>query len=224
MIVGAGKVGFQTASLLQKRIGGIDVRLIDLDRDKCRRVASELPKALVLWGDGADEELLQQEGVAASGGFLAATADDELNIILATIAKTLGARKSIAVVRRRSYSKLTEYLPVDAIVNRNEALSSVIISAVRYPGHANTLAIFERIGAETIQVTIPEDSPALGVELKDLPLPTGALLGLVSRGSGNADHFIPTGSFSLEAGDKAVIFATLEVIDRTLETLGVAIN
>ena len=221
MIVGAGKIGFQTTALLQKRIGGIDVRLVDIDREKCRRVASELPKALVLWGDGADEELLRQEGVASCGGFLAATDNDELNLILATMAKTLGARKSIAVVRRKTYSKLTEQLPVDAIVNRNEALSSVIISAVRYPGHASTLAIFDQIGAETIQVTIPENSPAIGVELKDLPLPAGALLGLVRRQGEKASHFIPTGTFSLQAGDNATLFATLEVVDKTLEILGI---
>lgn len=224
MIVGAGKIGFQTAALLQKRLKGIDVRLIDLDRDKCRRVASELPKALVLWGDGTDEELLTQEGIASCGGFLAATDSDELNLIIATMAKTLGAKKCIAVVRRKSYSKMMEHLPVDSIVNRNEALSSVIISAVRYPGHANTLAIFDRIGAETIEVSIPKGSPAIDIPLKDLSLPSGALIGLVRREREKRELFIPTGTSSLAAGDKAIIFATLEVVDKTLETLGVQTN
>jgi trk system potassium uptake protein TrkA len=221
MIVGAGKVGFQTALLLQKHFKGVDVRIIESDREKCGRVASELSKAMVLWGDGADEELLLREGIAAAGGFVAATESDEVNLTLAVLAKSLGVRKSIAVIRRKNYMKLSEYMPVDAIVNRNDALSSVLISAVRFPGHANTLAILDQIGAETIQVTIPEDSPAIGVELKDLSLPSGALLGLVMRGKQAQNIFIPTGNSSLRAGDKVILFATIEVSDASLMALGV---
>ena len=220
IIVGAGKVGFQTSQLLLKRLKGIDIRLIDIDREKCRKIAAELPEAMVLWGDGADEELLMQEGIAATGGFLAATESDETNLMLAVLAKVLGARKSIAVIRRKSYIKLADHLPIDSIVSRNEALSSVIISAVRYPGHANTLMIFDQIGAETLQVTIPEGSPAIGVELKDLELPRDALVGLVRREGDKQDVFIPTGTFHFLAGDKAIIFSTLEAIDATLEKLG----
>jgi len=221
VIIGAGKVGFQTANLIQRSVKGIDVRVIDIDREKCRRIAGELPKATVLWGDGADEDLLIQEGIEGAGGFVAATENDEVNLILAAQAKTLGARKSIAVVRRKNYLKLSNAIPVDAIVSRNDALSSVLISAVRYPGHASTLAMLDQIGAETIQVTIPEDSPAIGVALKDLELPSGALLGLVLREGENRGLFIPTGQSSLEAGDKVIVFSTLEVIDDTLAALGV---
>ncbi|MDR3075726.1 MAG: Trk system potassium transporter TrkA [Synergistaceae bacterium] len=222
IIIGAGKVGFQTAYLVQKSVRGLDVRIIDIDREKCRRTAGELPKATVLWGDGADEELLAQEGIEGAGGFVAATDSDEVNLILAAQAKTLGARKSIAVVRRKNYMRLSDVMPVDSIVSRNDALSSVLISAVRYPGHANTLAMLDQIGAETIQVTIPEDSPAIGVELKDLPLPSGALLGLVSRGGEGQELFIPTGTSSLSAGDKVIVFSTLEVASDALEALGVS--
>lgn len=222
IIVGAGKVGFQTAELLQKRVKGVDIRLIDHDHDKCRRIASELPKIMVLWGDGADEELLLQEGIATSGGFVATTENDEVNLMLAVLAKSLGARKSIAVIRRKNYMKLSKYLPVDSIVNRNEALSSVIISAVRHQKQANTLAILDQIGAETLQVTIPEDSPAVGVELKDLSLPAGSIIGLVRRGKKKDELFIPTGTSSLHAHDKAIIFATSDTVEEVLEVLGVS--
>ena len=226
IIVGAGKVGFQTAELLQKRVRGVDVKLIERDREKCRKVSNELSHITVLWGDGADEELLIQEGIATTGGFVAATESDEVNMMLAVLAKALGAKKSIAVIRRKNYMKLSKYLPIDAIVNRNEALSSVIISAVRYPGHANTMAILDQIGAETLQVTIPVDSPAINIPLKDLPLPSGALVCLVRRNldGSNNELFIPTGASSLKALDKAIIFATVDVIEKTLEVLGVSMD
>jgi trk system potassium uptake protein TrkA len=224
MIVGGGKVGFQTAFLLQNNLKGVDVRVIDIDREKCGRIAGELPKVTVLWGDGADEELLIQEGVENAGGFVATTESDEVNLILAAQARTLGARKSIAVVRRKNYMKLSEVMPVDAIVSRNDALSSMLISTVRYPGHAGTLALLDQIGAETIQVTIPEDSPAIGVALKDLAFPSGALLGLVRRGGKSGDLFIPTGVSSLAAGDSVVVFSTLESVNEAMEALGVVLD
>lgn len=224
LIVGGGKVGFQTAELLQKRIQGIDVKLIDSDREKCRKISNELSRVTVLWGDGADEELLIQEGIASAGGFVAATENDEVNLMLAVLAKTLGARKTISVIRRKSYMKLARILPIDAIVNRNEALSSVIISAVRYPGHASTLTILDQIGAETLQITVPPGSQAIGLTLKELKLPRGSLICLVRRTKpdGSDEIFIPTGNASLMANDRAIVFATLAVIEKTLEALGVS--
>ena len=222
VIVGAGKVGFQTAELLLKRIRGIDIRLIDRDKEKCRKVAAELPKVTVLWGDGADEELMKREGVSSAGGFVSATENDELNLILALQAKSLGVSKSIAVIRRKNYMKLLDDIPIDAIVNRNEALSSVIISAVRYPGSASTLALMDQIGAETIQVTVPDSSPASGIELRNLSMPAGALIGLVRREERRrSDIFIPTGNSSLKSGDKVILFITQDVIEETLAILGV---
>jgi Trk K+ transport system NAD-binding subunit len=117
--------------------------------------------------------------------------------------------------------KLADVMPVDSIVSRNDALSSVLISAVRYPGGANTLALLDQIGAETIQATIPEGSPATGVELRDLPLPSGALIGLVSRGGEKNVLFIPTGNSSLAAGDRVIVFTSLEAADKALDVLGV---
>jgi trk system potassium uptake protein TrkA len=224
IIVGAGKVGFQTAFLLHGNIKGIDVRIIEIDRDKCGRVAGELPKATVLWGDGADEELLTQEGIENAGGFVAATGSDEVNLVLASQAKMLGAGKSVAVIRRKNYMKLAEAMPIDAIVNRNDALSSVLISAVRRSESASTLALLDQIGAETLRVSIPDGSPAIGVELKDLPLPTGSLLGLVRRERGAGELFIPTGKSSLAAGDKVIVFSALEAVNDVLETLGVSVD
>ena len=215
-IVGGGKIGFQTADLLEKRIRGIDIRIIDLDHDKCKKLATELPRATVLWGDGADDALLLQEGIASADGIVAATDNDELNLIIAAQAKTLGVAKSISVVRRKNYIKLSSHFPIDAVVSRNQALSSAIISSVRHPGHARILAVLDQIGAETIGLTIEEKSHALGFTLAELPLPIGAILGVVER---DLNVFIPTGDTRLRVGDKVVLFASIENMPRALEIM-----
>lgn len=220
MIIGGGKVGYQTARYLLSKRKGLDIKLIDLDKQRGVKVANELPEIMVLWGDGGDEDFLLQEGVSGVDGFLAATENDEKNIMFAVIAKTLGARKSIAVIRRRSYVKLVSHLPVDAILNRNDTLSSVIISAVRHPENASTLMIFDQLGAETLQITIPESSAAAGVCLKDLGMPQGSIIGLVRREGAKKDIFIPTGMFKFAPGDKAIVFSAQGAVDDVLKKLG----
>lgn len=219
-VVGGGKIGAQISQQILLRRPNIDLKVFDLDLDKCGRIASELPSAMAIWGDGADDDLLRNEGIDQCDGFVAATDDDEKNLIMASLGRTLGAQKSIAVIRRRSYMKLAPSLPIDAIVNRNETLSSVILSTVRHPEHASTLTIFDQLGAETLQVTITESSPAIGVALKDLTLPKGALVGLVRREGIKKGLIIPTGMFEFMAGDKAIIFSAQEAVDDVLACLG----
>ena len=216
-LVGGGKVGFQVARLLEHR-GGVDVRLLDQDRGKCKRLSQELERTTVLWGDGADEDLLRHEGIEDADGFVAATGEDEKNLLLAVLGKHLGAAKSIAVVKRHSYLKMADRLPLDAVVNRNLALSEGIIRNVRYPAGSKVLAVLDQIGAETLEVTLPETSPAVGVSLQDLPLPQGVLLGIVIRGE---EAFIPTGATLLQAGDRAVLFAATHDMPDAVRILGV---
>ena len=63
IIVGGGKIGFQVATRLGLRYPGLDMRLIDLDREKCEKLSRELDKAIIIHGDGMDEELLRNEGI-----------------------------------------------------------------------------------------------------------------------------------------------------------------
>jgi trk system potassium uptake protein TrkA len=60
---------------------GVEIRLIDHDRERCERLASELSGVLVLNGDGADEALLTEEGIDGADGYVCATESDEINLV-----------------------------------------------------------------------------------------------------------------------------------------------
>ncbi len=81
------------------RTPGIDICIVEEDKAKSERIAAESPEVLVICGDGADSELLLSEGVDKADGFVAATDQDETNLMLAVL-ETLGVSKSIAVVKR----------------------------------------------------------------------------------------------------------------------------
>ncbi len=218
IIIGGGKIGFQVARRLEIRYPKLDIRLIDQDRDKCEKLSHELTRTVVLHGDGMDEELLRYEGIDEADGFLTTTADDERNLLISVIGKALGARKSIAVVRREVLMGLSDYIAVDGMVNPNQALATVIMRQVRYPSGVGVLSIIDKIDAEVLEMPIPPGSAASGVQIKDMDLPRGVLIALVSR---DGEMFVPWGNSTLMAGDEVLIFGSKELMPRAAEILGV---
>nr|WP_321501207.1 Trk system potassium transporter TrkA [uncultured Dethiosulfovibrio sp.] len=219
MIVGGGKLGVHLAQRLVKSYRSIEVKIIDRNREKCIRLAEELPKVKVLWGDGTDEKLLKHEGVQDVDGFVATTDNDELNMILAILGNRMKARKTVAVVRKEIYSKLAEDLPIDSVVNPNDSLASVILRHVRYPESAGTLSLIDRIGAEMLEVTVPESGPVTGKKLKDINLPKGIIFAMVKRGDA---IIVPDGYLVLTGGDIVSVFATGDLLPRAIKILGVS--
>lgn len=216
-IIGAGKIGHQTAERLLAHIRGIDLRIVDEDRAKCEKFAGELPRAMILCGSGADAEFLKSEGITDADGCVAATEHDETNLMLAVLAKTLGVSKSIAVVRNHNYLGMTNHIPVDAIVNRNQTLADVITRSVRYPGTSNVLTVLEEISAEAVETTVVPDSPADGKKLMELTMPESSLIALLDRGG---EMLIPTGQTELQSGDKIIVFGTAASMEAALSIFG----
>lgn len=220
-IIGAGKIGFQTAKRLITRTPGIEICIVEEDKAKSERIAAELPEVLVIYGDGADSDLLLSEGVDRADGFVAVTDQDETNLMLAVLGKTLGVSKSIAVVKRSNYLGMTEHIPVDSIVNRNQTLAQVIIRYVRYPGSSRVLTVFEEISSEALELTLTEGSTSVGKSLMDLQMPAGSIIGLIERGQ---ELLIPTGKTELKSEDKVVVFASADTMPQVLEALGESVK
>ncbi len=220
IIVGGGKLGIQLIRLLLVDHPEVHIKLIDKDHDRCSRIASEFPSLTVLHGDGTDEKLLSHEGIELTDGFLAATDVEELNMVLAILAKSLGAGKCVALVRKDVYTQLSSNLPIDAMVNPNESLSSLMLRMVRYPQTAGSLSLIGRIGAEILEAKLPEHAPAVGKKIADLDLPKGVLFAMVDRGG---EHLMPRGNLELQAGDVLLIFAMDERMGKTLKALGIPV-
>ena len=187
-----------------------------MDKEKCERLAQELKKTVVLCASADDEEFLKQEGVESVDGFVCTTADDETNILIAVLGKALGAKKSIAVVRHKTYLNMDRYLPVDSLVNPNEALISMILRFVRYSEQATSLSIIDKIGAEMLEVPVPADSQTIGKPLRELNLPKGVVIAFIER---NGEIFVPDGDAVLQANDTVVLFASSGLVSKALNIL-----
>lgn len=92
MIIGAGRTGRFLAPMLEEQ--GLFVKVIEKNKDRCQLIAQKLENGIVLCGDGTDIDLLTEEGIAEADVVICITEDDKLNLLLALMAKHLGAKKN----------------------------------------------------------------------------------------------------------------------------------
>src|SRR5579862_9662300 len=114
VIAGGGNIGFRLAKTLEH---SNQVKLIERDARRARRISELLEKAIVLHGDAADEELLIEENIDSADVFVAVTNSEEANILAAMLAKRLGAAKVMALINKPSYTELMESGSIDIAVS-----------------------------------------------------------------------------------------------------------
>ena len=216
-IVGGGKLGSQIALMIKRDFSNARMRIIDSNTQRCIRLSEEFGDDLILNTDGADMRTLYEEGIDGADAYICATNSDELNIIYCAMAKTMGAKKTIAVVKRKDYQTLSDIIPVDAIVDPNASLANVILKYVRYKDHALAYSMIERIGAEMLEVVLPEDLPLCGKTLAQIKLHKGAVVALIGRGD---DVLLPTGATELLQGDHVILFALTDMMSDTAKLFG----
>lgn len=110
LIVGLGEEGSHLTRLLTQR--GHDVAAIDPDPERCRSEQEHFD-GMVLQGNGADPALLRSVGIQGMDLVCAVTGSDETNLVIAQIAKKLGAKKVIARLRDPRWSQNGEVTAAD---------------------------------------------------------------------------------------------------------------
>ncbi len=206
MIAGGSPEGEYLAELLADR--GIPCTVLDNDRRRCLELAEALPSALVLHGDATDLDLLEMEGVAGMDGFVAATRQDEVNLLASLLAKTVGARKVVSLIQKFEYLPLVPRVGLDAAVSPRMSTVNAILRYVRR-GRVMTVATLKGIEAEAIEFRVSGDAPVAGRSLEELDFPEGAVVGTIIRGDA---IILPRGPDRILPGDEVIVFALPEAI------------
>ncbi len=128
VIAGGGNIGFRLAKALEKTN---QVKLIERDTRRARKVSELLEHAIVLNGDAADEELLIEENIDSCDVFAAMTNSEEANILSAMLAKRLGAHKVMALINKPSYTELMESGSIDIAISPQTITIGSLLAHVR---------------------------------------------------------------------------------------------
>lgn len=200
MIIGAGRTGRFLAKMLDE--ADVAVKIIDTNRERSRLAAEALENGLAICGDGTDIDLLTEEGVADADAVVCLTEDDKLNLMLALLAKHLGAKKTVVRVARGEYVDLMEKVGVD-IVLPTRLLSASEVLAFARRGGVVSVSLLEGAKAEAVEVIVQEGAPVAGIPLMDARLPRECLVCAYVRGD---EAVIPNGTSILLPGDRTILF------------------
>jgi trk system potassium uptake protein TrkA len=205
IIVGGGSVGYHLAKQLLRE--GHEVLVIDKDPTKCERFEDELG-SVCMRGDGCEVSTLSEAGVSRADVFIAATDGDEDNLISCQVAKhKFHVPKTIARVSNPKNEEIFRKLGVD----RTIAVTNLIMKHIEeeIPVHplAHLLTMLSE-GTEIVEITIGENSKAIGRAVKDLNLPQDSILALLIR-SGQKP-MIPTPGTVFEKNDRLIALTTID--------------
>ncbi|NNN16228.1 MAG: TrkA family potassium uptake protein [Acidimicrobiaceae bacterium] len=208
VIAGAGNVGAFIAEDLLK--AGHTVLVIEQDETIVSRLRESIP--VVWWvADACEVSQLQAAGVEGADVMVAATGDDEDNLVISLLAKQefMVPRVIARVNHPKNHWLFNKTWGVDVAVSTPHLLSSLVEEAVSV-GSLVRLLQFEQSGARLVEVTLSDDSPALDLEISRLGLPRGASIVAVVR---SQNVVVPRGDTVLRSGDEVIALVTTETED-----------
>jgi trk system potassium uptake protein TrkA len=202
VIAGGGNIGFRLAKALEKQN---QVKLIERDARRARKVSELLENTIVLNGDAADEELLIEENIDSADVFAALTNSEEANILSAMLAKRLGAHKVMALINKPSYAELMESGSIDIAISPQSITIGSLLAHVRR-GDVVRVHSLRRGAAEASEVIVNASERScrvIGKRIEQVQLPEGASIGAIVR----ADQVIMAHHDAvIEADDHVILF------------------
>jgi len=200
-VVGAGEVGLAVALGLEDL--GWEVKIIEPNPERCEEVA-RVSNSLVLQGDGANLYLLEQERVAEDSVVVAVTSNDERNLLVSLVAKSLGVPRIITRADITANERLFEKVGIDVVRSaKGAAIQSVVRGVVS--SRAELLAELEHGDAMVLELVL-----VAGLEPKALSAlrpPESAIIGTIVRGN---QVITPSGRDTIQGGDRVLVFCTRE--------------
>ena len=203
MIVGGGMIGSSLASSLENKY---KVKVLETSLERCEMLSKDLNKAIVLNGDGSDEELLRSENIENIDVFCALTDDDETNIMSAFLAKKLGARKTLIILNNYAYINILPKSFVDLALSPQRMTVSLVMQHLSSADLPQEVLLNMTSGAEALEGVIHNNHKTkdlFGKTYRNLPLPENAVLGAIVR---NGSIFTPSKNINVEMNDHIIVF------------------
>jgi trk system potassium uptake protein len=228
IIVGGGAIGQQVAEhllgsrqslfkrfadLVSSRTDSRMVKIVDRNYERCKTLAERFPDALVINGDISAEGVFEEQHLANSDLVIAVTDNQELNIVTALYSKSLGVKRSVALVNRAGYAPIAAQLGIDVPVSQKNAMVTTILRFIR-SGVVRSVHTISDGQIEAIELTVQQNSRAVGVAIKDLALPRDSLIVSVERGG---TGIVPGGNNVIRGNDNLILVAKKEHAQRVQE-------
>lgn len=206
-VVGGSRIAIYLGWALAR--SGMKLRIVEQDPEKCERLSEKLPGALILQGDGTDQELLEGEGIYESDAFVSLTGRDEENLLIAMGAQRGGVQKVLAKMTRLNYTDLIQDMGLESIISPKDITANKISSYVRglQNSQGSAVEVLYKLAdgaVEAVEFNAAANLKFLNRPLKELQLKPGLLVAAVVR---EGKIIIPDGDTKLLEGDRVIVIA-----------------
>lgn len=213
-IIGGSKIAYYLVELLHRHTSRTQIKIIEKDKDKCNALCETLcesnPRCLIIRGDGTDEDFLLSEDIESTGAVICLTNRDEENIIISLYSLQIGIKKAVAKINH-IHQSMIKSLRLGSIVCPQNITADQIVQYVRGLTDAEESSsiitmynVFDNddTRVEAIEFNISERAKCRDMQLKDMKIKKGILIGCIVR---NSNIIIPTGDSSILNGDKVIV-------------------
>ena len=213
MIVGGGRIAYYLAKLLSDT--GRNIKLIELNDERCQHMSDMLDDVTVIHGDGTDQDILEEQCIDGQDALIALTGIDEENIIVSMYAESKGVNKVITKVHRHSYSILND-IGLETVVSPQIVAGNLVTRYVRAlhnsAGNSQIQTLYKLVGGkvEAAEFIVPEDAGYLNIPFKELELMPNLLIGCIIR---NGKIIFPGGDDVMKANDSVIVVTAGRIIE-----------
>ena len=215
LIIGGGNIGYNLAKNIEETLETVRVKIVEKNKLRAEYLANELNDAIVINGDGLDEEVLVEANLGEAETVLALTNDDEDNLMVSVLVekfakdqKDIEDKRTMALINKPNYSLLQSSLKIDDLIDPRMNTVSSILKHI-HKGTIENAYTISNGEYEVIEAEIIETSDLINKELKNSNLPEEIRIGAVLR---KDKVIIPRSNFTFKKDDKVVFLAKKDSI------------
>ena len=212
-IVGGDRIVYYLCTELKKL--NVNVKVVEMDREKCLQLADKLPSTDIINGDGADQELLEEEGLQNADAFVALTDSDEKNIMMSMHAKDKGVKKVITKLKQIGYYSILEGKSIDSIILPKVLTANQITRYVRgkeNSGGSRIVGLYSLFlgQAEAVEFIAGSSFKYLSVPIKFIGVKNHIIIASLIR---QGEVITPNGDDSIEENDRVIVVSDGELLE-----------
>ena len=209
MILGLGKIGRLLAKSLQS---DYNVRIVEQNYEKAKIFGKKLSDTLILQANGLDIDFLNSENIEETDCFIAATQNEQTNILASLLVKHYGVKQVILHITTTNYFKAVRRIGVDAVVSKNISAVNEVLKLIRSDQQDLPVSRFEDIDVDAIELTVNPKCKYLEKKYSIKQIPEGLCIGAICR---NSEMIIPNNLTEIFADDELLVITKEENISKT---------
>ena len=199
MIMGGGRIAYYLYKLLTSM--NMNIKIIEINTEKCYELADALPGALIINSDGTEEQVLLSENARNMDGFVAITGIDEQNLMSSLIAKKMGVKKVVTKISRTNYINIIRELGIDSIISPKLITTNQILKYARGNSLESLLKIAEG-SVEILEFIVEADSNFSNKQIKAIEMVEDTIIATIVR---KHEVVIPHGNDVIKSGDRIIV-------------------